>query len=72
MFNMYQELVDRINELLKENRQQKKLIEKLKRIYLKIPYNFINDLVREDVLTYAELNYWLRLRRSRRDKENDK
>ena len=72
MFNMYQELVDKINELLKQNRKQAQLIRKLKNLYVRISYSIINELCRNEVITEDELHYWFELRRSFRDKENNK
>lgn len=65
MFNMYQELVDRINELLKEN-------EKLRYLYGKIPFATINTLYKNEMITEDDLSFWYELRRSKRDKENNK
>lgn len=61
MFNMYQELVDRIDELLKERKEQQKLIEKLKRIYLRIPFDIIEELTAKEILTKKEKDYWIKL-----------
>ena len=61
MFNMYQELVDRIEELLRERKKQEKLIKMLKRLYLKIPYETIVQLEYDNILTRKEKDYWLKL-----------
>lgn len=61
MFNTYQELVDKINELLKQRRRQAKVIRMLKGLYLKIPYETIVQLTHDEILTEKEKEYWLRL-----------
>lgn len=70
MFNMYQELVDRINELLKIKKRQDKLIERLKLLYIKIPYETIVELEHDKILTQKEKEYWLQLSHSRRRRKN--
>jgi len=71
MFNTYQELVDRINELLKERERQEKLIKKLKNLYLKIPIHVINQLTKEYILTGQERDYWIKLRLARNKEERN-
>ena len=61
MFNTYQELVDRINELLKIKKKQEKVIKALKNMYLKIPYEIIVQLEHDKIITNKDKEFWLRL-----------
>lgn len=71
MFNTYQELVDRIEELLKERKQQEKLIKKLKNMYLKIPLQYINELTMRQILTETERAYWIKLKLAQRKEQQN-
>lgn len=66
MFNMYQELADRIEELLKENKKLKNIILSLQLLYLRIPRGVIEDLVEKKILTEKEKEYWEKLYKIRR------
>ena len=71
MFNTYQELADRINELLKEREKLNNKIKRIEDIYGKIPFYVIENLYRKGVLSEEEQMYWNILQyRKQKEKQN--
>ena len=73
MFNMYQELVDRIEELLKEREVLKRKIKRIENIYAKIPPFILNDLYKLKYITKEEKIYWsiLQSKKIKEKKDNE-
>lgn len=70
MFNTYQELVDRIDELLKERDFLNNKVKHLERLYGKIPQSTIERLYFNKEITEEERLYWVMLR-LRKEKDNE-
>lgn len=58
MFNTYQELVDRIEELLQDKKKLQKRITELEELYNKIPDYVIRNLYDRGILTLEEKMFW--------------
>lgn len=58
MFNTYQELVDRINELLKERKKLNNKIKRLEDLYSKIPVDYIITMYVRHQITEEEYKLW--------------
>lgn len=58
MFNTYQELADRIEELLKERESLKRKIKHLEELYSKISVREVNSLYERQEITREERLYW--------------
>ncbi len=58
MFNTYQELVDRINELLKERQKLNNKIKRLEDLYSKIPVDYIITMYVRHQITEEEYKLW--------------
>ena len=74
MFNTYQELADRINELLKEREQLNKRIKRLEDLYSKVPQRTINDMYHRGDITREERIYWAitKLRREENERKTNR
>lgn len=71
MFNTYQELVDRINALLKEREKQKRKYQRMIDIFTSTPARAIDYMYRNGDITQEERIYWEILhQRRRKEKEN--
>lgn len=58
MFNTYQELVDRIEELIQDKKKLQKRITELEELYNKIPDYVIRNLYDRGILTLQEKMFW--------------
>lgn len=74
MFNTYQELVDRIDELLKEREKQQKKHQRMIDIFTSIPRTTIDRMYEKGDITQEERIYWeiLKQRRRMNVSNNDK
>ena len=71
MFNTYQELADRIDELLSEREKLQKRIKRLEGLYSKVPQRTINDMYHRGDISREERIYWamLKLKEEKNEKE---
>jgi len=73
MFNTYQELVDRIEELLVERKKLNKRIRRIEKIYGKIPPFMIEHLYRGGYISKEEKIYWSIIQnKNRKEKLNER
>jgi hypothetical protein len=70
MFNTYQELVDRIEELLKERERLTKKIKHLEDLYSRIPRKTIDHLHFYNIINDEEKLFWVMLK-LRKEKDNE-
>ena len=72
MFNTYQELVDRIEELLKQREQLKQQMKKYEYLFSLIPRKVINTMYDNKLITTQERIFWEILQmRKEREKKNE-
>lgn len=72
MFNTYQELADRIEELLKERESLKRKIKHLEELYSKISVREVNNLYERQEITREERLYWSILQMKKKgERENE-
>lgn len=72
MFNTYQELADRIEELLKERESLKRKIKHLEELYSKISVREVNSLYERQEITREERLYWSILQMKKKgERENE-
>lgn len=58
MFNTYQELVDRIDELLEERKHLNNKIKHLEELYGKVPERTIKDMYFKNKINNEERLFW--------------
>jgi len=71
MFNTYQELVDRIEELLAERKKDKRKIDKLEDMYSRIPKYMIQTMFANGIITEHERNFWEILQYKRKGSDDN-
>lgn len=70
MFNMYQELVDRIDELLKQRKKKENTLNRFKTIYGEIPKDTIQYMYDCKLITEEEKIFW-EILQMRKEKEKN-
>jgi len=71
MFNTYQELADRIDELLEERKHLLNKIKHLEDLYSKVPQKTINDMYFRKEIDKEERLFWVMLK-LRKDDNNER
>lgn len=71
MFNTYQELVDRIDELLKQREKKENTLNRFKTIYGEIPKHTIQYMYENNLITKEERIFWEILQRRKKNVSNN-